>query len=92
MKTSTHLAIIFGTLGGVLVVVCVSLFVRFKFRTRTRKSIPVDPAFEARLQHMAEGEKGQPKRSVVLTNWGIYPVSGRFASIPRPASDRLTRC
>ncbi|KAL8281139.1 hypothetical protein RQP46_006497 [Phenoliferia psychrophenolica] len=76
MKTSQHLAIIFGTLGGVLLVVGCSLFARFQFRKRTRKSIPIDPAFEARLQHMAEGEKGEAPRSLVASGWGVYPIAG----------------
>lgn len=76
MKTSEHLAIVFGSLAAVLLFVGCALFYRFRFRRATRKTIPRDPAFEARLKHLAEGEEGEAPKSIVFDKWIPYPIPG----------------
>lgn len=71
--TTQHLAIALGSIFGFILLVLLLVFLRYRFRaSRRARSAPVDPAYEARLEHMREGGE---KQQLVNAGWGITPLA-----------------
>jgi hypothetical protein len=75
MKSSTQLAISFGTIFGSIALVLSLAFARFAFRKhRKGRAVPVDPVYEADLN---EGSAPKEKKRWFGGSYGLTPIAER---------------
>lgn len=67
--TTQHLALV---LGSIFLFTLVLLLVFLRYHFHASRHTPVDPAYEARLEHMRAGGE---KQQLVSSGWGITPLA-----------------